>query len=256
MNAVQKFALVAPETIAQNRTPNHPHDLDLDMKHIMELPGLAADIKVLLYQDRLTKFLSTKAAGRPPLRVPTINRDPAVSDNTDNPTVPQPPPGPQPPPPTTPARLEPGGYTFDVDEARQRVVWDMPQAKAPYADRLLEFLKEHEGIIRWGDNFELLDAGVPIEGADLRALVHYASRDMYREPPAGWDTFLKLLRDNEVPNLALGSKFLRPDRNVKSPYVTAQAQTQAGRKRRSDRVFHRTTPPSSQGGRGWLSLYK
>ena len=225
MNAVQKFALVPPELV-QTPSANHLNELDTVMKQILAT-DLPADLKVLLYQDKLTKFLSTKESGRRPVKVPIIKQAAQAPEPTLAPE---------------PAAVE--VQNSIVDQEYHNIMREMPKSRRATAELLMDFLKKNEDKIAWGQNLELLDQGDAVVGSNIRNLVHYISRDITLAPD-GADEFLDQLRTNEVPAAALWNK--RVKRNTESPFQTPSSKTP-----RHSRTFTR----SNQSGTGWISLYK
>ena len=213
------------------------NELDASMKYIMGLE-IADDIKAMLYQDKLAKFLNTREAGRHPVRAPIIKHTPVPVPVPE--PVPEPVPAPVPVPEAEPVPAPEPVPQSNIDN--DHVMYEMPISKRVYAQHLLDFLRDNEDTIRWSTNLELMDQGQVIPGTDMRELVHYASRDKHHAP-VGWDQFLTMLRENDVPVQALGRN------ELKQEFHTPPVNTP---KRRS-RIFR---PSPKQFGRGWISLYK
>ena len=89
------------------------------------------------------------------------------------------------------------------EEMRNYVSLATPKPYRSRAERLLSVLEPH---ISWNERGEMIDEKTkrPIEQSQMSDLIQHAVRDRRRKiTPAGWNQFLDILRDYNVPQMLL-----------------------------------------------------
>jgi len=120
----------------------HPTSLEKEMKRVLRLTSLPADVRAKLYQDKLSRLLNTKEKLKQEIR-PT-----------------------------------PQNMYSDLSSLLRGI----PPTKQEAALEFLEFLNKYKDKISFNTEKQLIVDGRPIEGSNIVDIFHYAVRDLSREP--------------------------------------------------------------------------
>ena len=88
------------------------------------------------------------------------------------------------------------------DSLRQRVVDATPKPYRTRTQSLFQFIADKMNVNAKGEVYD--KDGAIIEGSNIADLIQHAVRDRRRNmTPAGWSSFLDILRDNNAPRMIL-----------------------------------------------------
>jgi hypothetical protein len=179
----------------------HLVELDREMSQLAQT-SMPYDVKVKLYQDRLTKLLKGRDVKKAAMA-------------TAKPQTPAPPPTVR-PGLSAAVQTAPTAHawrnTTALDHAS--VLKGIGKAHQGRAQELLHYLEGPSSRLSWNTRGQLLrEAGDPTEvvrGATLKKLVHYATKNTTSMPPKGWAVFQKnILASSTLPPAAIGNHKLR-----------------------------------------------
>ena len=97
--------------------------------------------------------------------------------------------------------VEPKADTHYLEELKSR----MPLSRRVPASRLLDHVSRAKNLT-WNEKKELIIDGRVIPATNLESLINYASRDMRKNPPRGWENFAKWVHDENIPLSAIANK--------------------------------------------------
>lgn len=146
--------------------------LDDEMQKILKDLSLTPDVKFKLYNQVLHKYSTLMQEQNKPIQVEIKETKPAVTKN---------------------------------EYVLEKVKKNLPKGKLDAGTRLANFLTNSNSI-SWNDKNELVIDGTLIPHSNIESILNYASRDVRRDPPRGWDTFLRWLADENVPKSAIGNR--------------------------------------------------
>ncbi len=205
------MALVPADLVNQAPKPADVQvsTLDQEMRRILDDPSLPAEIKFKMYNQALHQHNEIKAESRKPVEIPIKE-----VKGAKKPRLPL-----------------------------ERMMKGIPDKKSEQAAILADFLQQHTLL---NDRNELIVNNSPLPGSNITDLFHYATRDLIRPPPPGWEEFYAMLKRENVPREAIGNRKLNYLGIVPESPATPRQPPPAD------------TPRRPQRGRGfkWESLYK
>lgn len=240
--AVRKMALVPADFLKQHMRPvdQQLSGLDEEMNGILQLPGVAADVKMKLYEDALTRYTLKRKQADQPIQVPIKSTAP--------------------PPPVQGQDAQPVaevGRPAVYGVERAQLLRHTPGPKQQAVETLMDFVERTPGIT-FNNKKELVVNGQAVVGSNAIDLLQQAVRDksMTKLPP-GWNAFFDLLVQHNVPKLALGNRYLNKPwkgRVVAPPAATRPSPPTTSGTRRT-RVF-KATPAKGHESFRFVSLNK
>lgn len=181
MNHMKKMALVDPRFLSTQPYARQMSDLDESMKIILDRSDLSEAEKVKLYNQALQKYIVYEDKSHqppPPIRVTLTENEKHAADAIMN--------------------------TGDMEA---EVVESVPKNYRKKVTLLLERLKRNPDL-SWNQNGEMLYKGQLHPNSNMLDLVNDVIRKRKGFNPTGWQTFVDVLSEMNIPRELVGN----PDR--------------------------------------------
>ena len=124
------------------------------------------------------------------------------------------------------------------DELRKRVIEATPKVYQSRVQSLFHFISDKIGVNARGEIYD--SDGTVLQGSNISDLVQHAVRDRRRKmTPPGWNTFLKILQDNNAPRMILNYETLEDMQTVQKPKKIPIRPTRSDTPRRRDSFLPR-----------------
>ncbi len=219
------MALVPADLLKQSKPSDVQLDrLDVEMKKILEDNTIPSDLKYKLYNHVLHQHGQIDTEARKPVEIPI-------------------------------KKVSMGAPRMPTETLLKSV----PQTKQQVATNLIDFLQSNSQGIRFNERNQLMVDGTPLDGSNLVDLFSHAVRDKKTDVPVGWNEFFRLLKDHNVPRVALGNRNIlgNPEPPV-SPFRTPPSGAAASSSSPGGHYPSREYRRKQQRGRGfkWTPLYK
>ena len=195
MEYTKKMTLV-PEEIARavqassikdNPTRHVLSKLDNEMHAILNSDGMSDKEKVVRYNEVLQKFLQLHQHEAKPVPI-HVNIEDVNSQNTHD-------------------KGEPNVKSAVRDEVRNKVLKLLPATLKKRGDMLLDHLLSHPTSTswQWNDLGELIYDGKVVRGSNIVDLIYDVLKGRKSSQPLGWQHFLRVLVDSNVPESLLSN---------------------------------------------------
>jgi hypothetical protein len=133
--------------------------------------------------------------------------------------------------------LKPDEDTEVIDEA----ILNSPRQYVSRATRLLKWLKAKKPLIAWLSNGEVFTPNTHLTGTNIVDLIVYSVSDVRRKVvPAGWKSFLNIMRELHVPKLLVSTKTaneLAPEANIEAETETKSTKAMITPRKRKRRII-------------------
>jgi len=224
--SVKKMVLVPYDMMTQLQYQQTPlisqiNSLDAEMEKILADSTLTSDIKHKLYNQILHKHSTFQNEQNKPVKLEVTETQPPRKKND-----------------------------HFLEEIRRR----LPKSKHAVGNRLSKIIANNDSI-DWNDKNELVINGKTIPHSNIESLFSYASRDVRREPPRGWDAFANWVIEANVPASAIGNKSgWQYIENIISPIPHMSPLTEDDSPFAKP-VYKRPAPQTGSGKIHWSTVY-
>lgn len=163
--------------------------LDSEMHVILNLDGMPDKEKVTRYNEVLQKFLQLYQYETQPLPIHVDIKDVAGKDTIDNDNV------------------KPHVKTEVGNEAQNKVLSLLPTTLKKRGTMLIDHLLSNplSSSRQWNDLGELIVDGKSIHGSNIVDLIYDVLKGRKSSQPIGWQHFLRVLIDSNVPESLLSN---------------------------------------------------